>query len=145
MKAAWRWVGAVMLAATSSPIGADFGPYSATVIRVVDADTIEVDAAIWPGLTYRTMVRLDGVNAPEMRAQDQCEREAARAAKAFSERFLQDGGAALSGVRPDKYGGRVIGRLAVDGRDLSMELLLAGHAREYHGERRGPWCRPGAP
>ncbi|HEY4265726.1 MAG TPA: hypothetical protein VGM72_10435, partial [Micropepsaceae bacterium] len=53
------------------------GPVSAVVQRVVDGDTIEVRAAIWLGQSLTVRVRIDGVDAPELKARCPEERQLA--------------------------------------------------------------------
>ena len=50
------------------------GPYTATVIRVIDGDTLEVRVELWPGLMAEYSVRVRGIDAPELRRVD-CEQE----------------------------------------------------------------------
>jgi endonuclease YncB( thermonuclease family) len=40
----------------------------------------------------------------------------------------------------DKYGGRVIGDIMVDGASLRTMLIREGLAREYFGEAKTSWC-----
>ena len=56
------------------------GPIEADVLRVVDGDTFEVEADIWPGQKINTMVRLEAVDTPELRGR--CSEEKALAQKA---------------------------------------------------------------
>ncbi|MGF1545661.1 MAG: thermonuclease family protein [Parvularculaceae bacterium] len=111
----------------------------ANVVRVVDGDTIRVEAAIWIGLSLDVAVRLDGVDAPEIGgARCPRERVLGRRAKAFAARHVADG-VALRDVRRGKYAGRVVARvLAADGRDLGAALLAAGLARPYGANKS--WC-----
>ncbi len=127
------------------------GPFAAAVLRVVDGDTLEARVRIWFGQEIATLVRLRGIDAPEMRARCDAEAQGARAAR--------DALAALIGARPvtlsdvglDKYGGRVLAvvRVSAPGEapiDLGQSLLAAGLARPYGGGRREPWCpAPAAP
>src|SRR5882762_7624479 len=64
------------------------GPVTATVDRVVDGDTIDVTARIWLGQTLAVRVRIDGVDAPEMRARCPEERAMALAARDYLMRRL---------------------------------------------------------
>jgi endonuclease YncB( thermonuclease family) len=42
----------------------------------------------------------------------------------------------------DKYGGRVLGDLIIDGKRLSAQLIDAGLAIEYNGEKKTKdWCQ----
>ena len=40
----------------------------------------------------------------------------------------------------DKYGGRVLGDVLLDGKSLRMMLINNGFAREYYGEAKTSWC-----
>ena len=40
----------------------------------------------------------------------------------------------------DKYGGRVLGDVIVNGQRLSAMLIANGHARPYFGEKKSSWC-----
>jgi endonuclease YncB( thermonuclease family) len=54
---------------TSRSIAGDLleGPVTATVERVVDGDTLAVRAKIWIGHEIDVLVRLRGIDAPELR------------------------------------------------------------------------------
>jgi len=132
---------AVSLLATPLP-AAD---YSWPVVRVVDGDTVKVDAsADLPPELASLSVRLRGVDTPEKgrRAKCEAERQAGRAATAFTEAAVAGAGNVL--VRDPawgKWGGRVIADLILDGSPLSSVLIEAGHGRPYDGGRRKGWCR----
>lgn len=110
--------------------------YPFTVTRVLDGDTVEGDAQIWPGLTQHTRVRVSGVDTPEIHTKDACEKRAGYRAKAFTEKWLHNGDVSLSSVQLGKYAGRVVGKLTKDGKDLSTELLLGGYAYPYFGKKK---------
>ena len=40
----------------------------------------------------------------------------------------------------DKYGGRVLGDVIVDGQSVRQGLIKNGHAREYYGDKKKSWC-----
>lgn len=116
------------------------GPVSATVERVVDGDTIEVRARIWLGQSLVVRVRIDGVDAPELKARCEDERRRAEQARDFLSRRLEGADVKLSRVAYDKYGGRVRADVADKDGDIAHALLGAGLARPYRGERRRSWC-----
>ncbi|MBP2311332.1 thermonuclease family protein [Azospirillum soli] len=117
------------------------GPIPAEVLEVVDGDTLTVRAMIWLGQVVETNVRVDGLDAPEMRARCPREKELAEAARDLTRRLIGASTISLMDVQPDKYGGRVRARVVTfGGDDLSQSLIKAGLARPYHGERRQPWC-----
>ena len=132
---------ALSACACTSALAAD---YAWPVIRVVDGDTVAVDAsADLPPELAGLSVRLRGVDTPEKGSRAKCpsERQAGQAATAFTAAAI--GEAQLILVRdPEwgKWGGRVVADLMLDGSSLSEELIAAGNGRPYSGGRRGSWC-----
>jgi endonuclease YncB( thermonuclease family) len=115
--------------------------YPAEVVRIVDGDTFQARVQVWPGLSVDTKVRLRGVDAPELHARCADEYAKAQAARAALETMLAAGGATISRVGIDKYGGRVDASVATrDTADVFAALLNGGWARSYDGGRRGSWC-----
>ncbi|WP_240002505.1 thermonuclease family protein [Oleisolibacter albus] len=119
------------------------GPVEATVLKVVDGDTLAVSARVWLGQEVQTRVRLDGIDTPESRSK--CAQEKAMAAEARRklEELVRTGAdqVRLVNVVDDKFGGRVRARvLLADGTDLSHALIASGLARSYNGGKRKPWC-----
>ena len=118
--------------------------YAWPVLRVVDGDTVAVDASadMLPELA-RLSVRLRGVDTPEKggRAKSDSERQAGQAATAFTEAAIADAEHVMvRDPRWGKYGGRVVADLMLDGRSLAEVLIAAGHGRAHEGGRRGSWC-----
>jgi endonuclease YncB( thermonuclease family) len=126
------------------------GPVGAQVVRVVDGDTLVVRAHIWLGQEVQTLVRLSGIDAPELRGGCRTERDLPQRARAHLANHLAaaDGHWAhvrLYDIRVDKFGGRVLARVVTDdGGDLGQGLVAAGLARPYGGQGRGSWCAPAA-
>ena len=116
-----------------------YGPYRATDPRVIDGDTIEITVHVWPGISIRTALRLDGVDAPEITAATACERALAAAARDGVVRMIAGAPLAADAIAPDKYGGRMRGRLIAGDIDIAAALLRAGHARPYTAAPI-PWC-----
>ena len=118
--------------------------YSWPVVRVVDGDTVKVDArADLPPELASLSVRLRGVDTPEKgrRAKCDAERLAADAATAFAEDAIDKAERiVVRDPKWGKWGGRVIADLVLDGKPLSSTLIEAGHGRAYGGGRRKPWC-----
>jgi len=118
-----------------------FGPYDAELSRVIDGDTVEVVAHIWPGLNKTVKVRISGINTPEKRTKNKCEKRLGLAATQFTSDFFDSHEKfSLIGVFEGKFAGRVIGRIDAAGVDLGQQLIDAGHARVYHGGKRKAWC-----
>lgn len=114
----------------------------AEVLRVVDGDTVEVVAMPWPRWSVRILVRLRGIDTPELRGACASERLAAHDAR----RTLQDMLTAAEGrvllVDPEigSFAGRVVAGVKVNGVDVAAELIDAGYGRPYDGGRRAGWC-----
>jgi endonuclease YncB( thermonuclease family) len=131
---------AALAALMAAPAMAEDIP--ATLIRVRDGDSVTVKLAgdCLPKLFRVQGVRFYGCDTPE-RGDKRPEIAAlAREAKAFTAARLQPGQQVLlRDVRRDKYGGRVVARIEVDGEDLCRALIDAGLAREYSGKGKKPW------
>jgi endonuclease YncB( thermonuclease family) len=127
------------------------GPYRAEAIRVVDGDTFEARLRIWFNQDVTVSVRLDGVDAPEMRGR--CERESRLAVEAREAlgAILASGEVFVRDLHTDKYNGRAVGRAFVVDRagassdDVGALLEAGGYARPYDGRARSPWCAPQPP
>lgn len=117
------------------------GPVEAEVVRVVDGDTIAVKAHVWPGHTVEVLVRLAGIDTPELKGKCETERVMAQEARATVERALASGRALLFDVTFDKYGGRALAEVhSEDGQDLGARLIAARLARAYGGKAKLGWC-----
>jgi micrococcal nuclease len=117
------------------------GPVAAEVLRVIDGDTIEVRAHIWLGHQVTTLVRVGGIDAPELRGKCEGERAAARRAKARIEEHINGRQVILRDIRFEKYAGRVMSKVETEaGEDLGAALTREGLVRTYGGAKRAPWC-----
>lgn len=119
------------------------GPISATVTRVIDGDTVEVDAHIWPGQTVRVAVRLKGIDAPEIR-RSSCAQEKALGADArdyLVKLFHRNKDVALFDVREGKYAGRVVAKIKTPtGNEPAQALLSNGLAVSWSKRASADWC-----
>ena len=118
--------------------------YDAVLTRVVDGDTVAFQANFLPDpLKKELSIRVFGVDTPEKGHRAACPSEAARgeAASAFTKAAVN-----ASTKRQiilmdwDKYGGRVLGDVVLNGKSLRQLLISNGHAREYYGEAKQSWC-----
>ena len=118
--------------------------YDAKIVRVSDGDTIVISAPFLPApLKPELAVRIYGVDTPEKGHRAQCPSEAQRgeAASAFTKNAVastQKHQVVLYGW--DKFGGRVLGDMILNGVSLRAELIKNGYAREYFGEAKTSWC-----
>jgi len=117
------------------------------VTGVVDGDTLRVRIDTLPGELADVSVRVRGIDTPERGQHANCarERRLAEDALRFTKGALER--AKLVEFRNlgwDKYGGRVLADVLLDGRPLSDMLIAAGLARQYFGVGPKPnWCLPG--
>lgn len=120
------------------------GPVQAAVTRVIDGDTLTVEAHLWPGLVLSQNVRIRGIDAPELHSTCADERAMAAAAR---DRLTQLAGDTISlqHIGNDKYGGRVDADVVnASGTDIKEAMIAAGLVRAYNGGTRGDWCPVGS-
>jgi len=137
----------VLFTALAISLGAPPEPaILATVAKVIDGDTMRVIAVPWPNQSILTLVRLRGINTPEIYRK--CERAQAIVIRdwviAELEKTRVDMAPAqvlLSNIGHGKYAGRVLADVRLlDGRDLKTELLVRGYGRPYSGGKRQSFC-----
>jgi endonuclease YncB( thermonuclease family) len=118
--------------------------YDAQVVRVNDGDTVVIAAPFLPApLKPELAVRVYGVDTPEKGFRAQCPSEDARgqAATKFTKAAVEQAQkrqVVLYGW--DKFGGRVLGDIILNGQSLRAMLIQNGYAREYFGEAKQSWC-----
>lgn len=118
--------------------------YPAQILNVSDGDTIVIAAPFLPApLKPQLSVRIFGVDTPEKGARAKCPKEAqmGEAATQFTKKMVAQGKqfqVILYGW--DKFGGRVLGDILVNGQSVRQGLITNGLAREYFGEAKTSWC-----
>ena len=123
--------------------------YDAQILRITDGDTVVIAAPFLPKpLKPELAIRVYGVDTPEKGIRAQCESEKQRgeAASAFTKKAIES--AASGGGKFqvtmygwDKFGGRVLGDILVNGQSLRAALIANGFAREYYGDAKQSWCQ----
>ena len=118
--------------------------YDTQIIRVSDGDTIVISAPYLPApLKPELAVRIFGVDTPEKGHRAQCarENELAMKASAYTANLIKSGKKIqVTLYRWDKFGGRVLGDITVDGESVRAGLIKNGLAREYYGDAKQSWC-----
>lgn len=126
------------------PAVATANPYNWKIVRVVDGDTVVFEAPFMPApLKPQLSIRVLGVDTPEKAPRAQCEKEelAAIAASSFTKKLVAEAKQIQIELKEhDKYGGRVLGDVFIDGKRLSQLLIENGHARPYYGQKKESWC-----
>ena len=118
--------------------------YPAEIVRINDGDTVVIAAPFLPPpLKPELAVRIYGVDTPEKGFRAQCPQENARGQAATEFTKAQVANSRQRQVTLyawDKFGGRVLGDIILDGRSLRQGLIANGFAREYYGEAKTSWC-----
>ena len=118
--------------------------YDLKIIRVIDGDTVEFEAPfLVDPLPKKLSIRVWGVDTPEKSFRAKCEKEAAMGAEAtqFTKDLVANAKTTqISIYQWDKFGGRVLGDVIIDGNSLTQMLLEKGYAREYYGDAKQSWC-----
>jgi len=119
--------------------------YPADIVRINDGDTVVIAAPFLPApLKPELAVRIFGVDTPEKGHRAQCAQENARgqAATEFTKSAVANSRQRQVTLYSwDKFGGRVLGDIILDGRSLRQGLIANGFAREYYGEAKTSWCQ----
>ena len=127
--------------AQKTPKGAT---YDAQILRVTDGDTVVIAAPFLPApFKPELAIRVYGVDTPEKGHRAMCPSEAQRgeAASAFTKNAIAQGGKfQVTMYGWDKFGGRVLGDILINGQSLRAGLIANGFAREYYGDAKQSWC-----
>ena len=120
--------------------------YNATLVRVVDGDTVDAMIDLGFDIQVKKRIRLAGINAPESRTRNKVEKKLGLAAK---ERLIElmEGAANVFELESKEIGkyGRVLGVIYINklsGKDtitqacINEMLVSEGHATEYDGGKR---------
>lgn len=140
-----KYITVLFVALLIQAVSADDGvTYPIKVTRVIDGDTVAFEAPWLPKpLKPELSIRVYGVDTPEKGFRAKCDSEAARgqAATEFTKTAVADAQHIQMVLRDwDKYGGRVLGDVILDGKSLREQLISQGYARPYHGEAKKSWC-----
>ena len=138
-----------VLAFAQGKVPAKSATYDAQILRVTDGDTVVIAAPFLPApLKPELAIRVFGVDTPEKGHRAQCPSEAQRgeAASAFTKNAINQAAAAGGKFQVtmygwDKFGGRVLGDILINGQSLRAALIANGFAREYYGEAKQSWCQ----
>ena len=128
--------------ASKTPVGVT---YDAQIIRATDGDTVVIAAPYLPApLKPELAVRIFGVDTPEKGFRALCTSEKQRGEQASI--FTKDVIKATKKHQVvlyswDKFGGRVLGDIIVNGQSVRAGLIQNGLAREYYGDAKQSWCQ----
>ncbi|NBX51879.1 thermonuclease family protein [bacterium] len=127
--------------AQKTPVGVT---YDANILRASDGDTVVVEALWVPApIKKEVAVRIFGVDTPEKSFRAKCPAEDAKgqAASAFTKDLIAKSTKKQYVLYDwDKFGGRVLGDIILDGKSLREQLINNGFARPYFGDAKQSWC-----
>lgn len=105
--------------------------YRATILRVVDGDTVHAEVDLGMDIRVRATLRLAGINAPEIGT------PTGVAARAFLAERLGLGALVIRTTRDrrEKFG-RYLATLLVGDLNLNEAMVAAGHAVPYMKENQ---------
>ena len=108
--------------------------YSATLIKIVDGDTVDVLIDLGFNITKKERVRLLGIDTPESATKDLAEKKLGIEAKEYiTQWFMKNTPFRLQTTKDDKYG-RILGVFTgLDGKTLNTRLVDEGYAWAYDG------------
>lgn len=123
--------------------------YGATILNVVDGDTVDLMVDLGFNVHHKIRVRLYGINTPESRTKDLKEKELGLKAKKFVEDWCSNHKWVFVNTIPDKNDkyGRVLARIySSDDINnpqtacLNIDMIQSGNAREYFGVGDKTWA-----
>ena len=118
--------------------------YEWKILRVIDGDTVEIEAPYLPAPSKpKLSIRVFGVDTPEKGWRGQCDKEKQLGAEAsaFTKKLVNEADKIeIELMKWDKFGGRVLGDVIIDGASLTALLISNGYAREYYGDKKQSWC-----
>ena len=114
-------------------------------VKNYDADTITFKIPnVHPLLGDNINIRVNGIDAPEIRTKDNCEKEKAKSAKNIVGILLKNAKRIkLKNIKRGKYF-RVVADVIISDKSLADYLLKNGLAYSYHGGRKKKkinWCK----
>ncbi len=114
------------------------------VVEVYDGDSIFIDLPDQHPLFGKRMgVRILGIDTPELRTKDSCEKKKGAEAKDFLTKILASAKRIdIVDIQKDKYF-RILGTVKADGLSVADELIKQRLAYPYFGEKKVKrnWCK----
>ena len=112
--------------------------YTASVLKVIDGDTIEVDFDLGFGVWLRNQrIRLDGIDTPESRTSDKEEKVRGTLSKEKLKEILGKEIQVTTKIDPNEKYGRILGVLVnKDGINVNQWLIDNNYAVKYSGENK---------
>lgn len=108
--------------------------YEATLVRVVDGDTVDVDIHLGFNVTLsKQRIRVMGIDAPESRTSDPTEKVFGLAAKSRVRELLHEELQLVTTDQQHEKFGRILGDFRIGDRLMTDILVEEGYAVRYNG------------
>ena len=109
--------------------------YRATLVRVVDGDTVDAKIDLGFNVSIHERIRLWKINAPETRTRDLQEKKQGKRTKKRLKGLLEanNGKFELISHGFGKFG-RCLGEIFIDNQSINNLLIREGLAKEYYGD-----------
>ena len=105
------------------------------VVRVLDGDTVEILIDLGFNITIKQIVRIKGINSPEIHTKDKAEKIKGQASKAYAEQWFAQKELTIRTFKDEKYG-RMLGEFFCGEENFSESAVAEGHAVVYDGGKR---------
>ena len=111
--------------------------YNCEILRVVDGDTVDVSIDLGFDISYKSRVRLYGIDTPESRTRDKDEKARGLMSKEYLMNELSKGQVVIK-THKDKKGkfGRVLGEMYVGDKNINLMMVDDCLAVEYYGQSK---------
>lgn len=116
----------------------------APFVKVIDGDTIQTMFTSLPYPLSNVKIRILGIDTPEKGYLAKCEQEkilGLAATVKLAELMGTTPTMQLKNFKYDKYGGRVLAYVLVDGVDVGARMIDLELARPYDGGKKSDWCK----
>lgn len=116
----------------------------AEVLDIIDGDTIRVKVYMWPKHQWTGLIRLRGIDTPELRG-SQCQSEKDQGILARNTlQSLIPPRVLLLNITEGKFAGRYVAKVMDGDYDLANILMENGVGRPYFKGKRKTWCNESA-
>lgn len=110
------------------------------IMEFYDGDTVKI-LFYFGDILIKTNIRLKGIDAPEKKSKNLLEKEKACWITSELNKLYRNRMGLVTFVKHDKYGGRVIANIKIDGVDLSSKIMDQGWAKPYEGKKKEQWTK----
>ncbi len=106
-----------------------------------DGDTCYVTMPALPKTLSKMTVRILGIDTPELRGECSKEKELAMKARIFANKTFREARIIeFKDLKWDKYGGRILSNVYLDGYLYADMIINEQLARPYDGGKKEGWC-----